>query len=94
MTASGNSSRAQSLLTAVEADDLSSVPAVLDAYLAWFRSERRSLTEVAQARDLVESCLQIAVGRRAYVAAQLARLTTVSGGYGPQRVSNTWRLDA
>jgi hypothetical protein len=94
MSSPANSSRAQSLLTAFEADDFSSVPAVLDDYLAWFRSERRSLTEVAQARDVIESCMQIALGRRAHVAAQLGRLMTVSGGYGPHRLSNTWRLDA
>jgi hypothetical protein len=94
MTPAGFNSREETFRSAVEADDLTSLNAALQDYLTWFGSEPRSRTEVAAARDLMESCLRTAAARRTSIAAQIARLTTVSAGYGASRVSNTWRLDA
>jgi hypothetical protein len=94
MTPPGFNSREETFRSAVEADDLSSVSAALQDYLAWFGSEPRSLAEVAAARELMQSCAETAASRRSNLALQLARLSTVSAGYGALRISNTWRLDA
>ncbi len=93
MTPPFHTSYEDSLRFAVEADDLRSVDGALRQYLAWFRSERRSLAEVAQARDLFQWAAQIATTRRGYLARDLARLTTVSTGYRGPRAISTWHID-
>ena len=59
-------------------------------HLAWFGSEPRGLAEVAAARELMQSSLETAVSRRSNLVLQLARLSTLSAGYGALRISNTW----
>jgi len=86
-------SRAETLRTALESDDFPSIEAAVRGYLACFQSGPRSLVEVAQARDLFDWGAQTATARKARLADQLARITTVSTGYRFPRSSNTWHLD-
>ena len=85
--------RAETFRSAVEADDVPTAGAALAEYVACFRSEARTLADVAHASELIEAGLVIAVTRRAALAAELGRLMTVSSGYGGRRISSTWRLD-
>lgn len=86
--------RAEIFRLALGDDDLSSAEAAMREYVACFRSKPRTLVEVAQAQDTIEAGLQIVVARKAALAAELARITTVSSVYSAPRISNTWRLDA
>jgi hypothetical protein len=85
--------REDAVRSAVEAGDFACADAAMREYLAWFGSEPRTLAQVAAARNLMRSSLDSAVARRANLAAQLRRVTTVSTGYSVPRVSTTWRLD-
>jgi len=93
MTPPTRSSQGQAFRSAVEMDEFCSVHAALQAYVSWFRSEERSIAEIAQARDLLHSAVQIATTRKSVIAAQLARLQTVSAGYTAPRISSTWGVD-
>jgi len=94
MISSDLHSRAEILRSAIDGDDTVSAEAALQEYVACFRSEARTLVEVAQARGAIEAALQIAAARRAAIASELARLTTVASVYKAPRMSNTWQLDA
>ena len=85
--------RAKTFRSAMEADDVPAAETALEEYVACFRSEARTLAEVAEARERIEAGLRLALSRRAAIAAELGRLTTVSSGYVGRRISNTWRLE-
>jgi hypothetical protein len=85
---------ADAFRAAVISKDIAAIDAALADYLAWFRSSRRDLAEVATARDLMEWGLQSAAEHRTVIANEIARLQTLSAAYYPHQADNTWGVEA
>ena len=93
MMCSDSISRARTLGSAIESDDVPTVEAAIQDYVAWFHSGERTLAEVAHARDLFTSSAQTVHARKRRIADELGRLTTISGGYRSPRISSTWNVN-
>jgi hypothetical protein len=87
-------SPAEAFRSAVESGDFDAAHAALDGFAASVRARPASLDEIARAKELVESCLAAAIGRRTEIARELARLLQVDRGYRPRRAQNTWQINA
>ena len=85
---------ATTLEAALASDDFSLAQSALDSYLASFRSSARSLPEVAEALQLIDRSLSVALSRREKLAGELARSRNLHGGYCSPRISTTWHVEA
>ena len=82
-----------SFRSAIEACDFTNAGQVLQEYVAWFRSERRTVEEIEHARDLFAWGIQATRLKEARMSEQLMLLKRVCDAYGPPRRFHTWRLE-
>jgi hypothetical protein len=78
--------------SAIEAHDFPGAESALREYVAWFKSESRSLQEIEAARDLLAWGIQLTTVRRVRLTDELMRLRTVLDAYLPRKPFETWRV--
>jgi hypothetical protein len=93
MTSAGLGRYAAEFRSAVEARAFSSAQAALEKYIACFRCRPRTLTEVDDARGLLQWGLQQTHVHKTQIAEELMLLKTVFEAYKPPRRVNTWRVE-
>lgn len=93
MTLSALTLEEEAFRSAVEAGDFTRAEAALQNYVMQFQAERRTLQEVASARDLFKWSVQVTQANQANMASELMLVTKVSTGYVPPRRRRTWSLD-
>ena len=84
-------SSAEAFYAALESGDFPSAGAALARYLEPIRSGG-CLTEIADARTLIDAGLRAAVERRAVLARDLFRLRQLQAGYRLRPAANTWEI--
>jgi len=84
---------ANAVRAAVESHDPRLAQAALRAYCACFQARPRELTEVAEARQLLEWSLQQMSTQKAQIAEELMSLKRFCDAYSVPKRVHTWRLE-